>query len=119
MPDLLDQIRVELDDRRRELLGAVEEYERLQAALAALEGSAPPTERGGTRSSRERQRVARGERVKQLLPLLRENPEATPSELARLLGTTRSNISVTLSRLSKQGVISREGTRWVVHRGAE
>jgi len=61
-----------------------------------------------------RQAVARGERVRQLLPLLRENPEATPSELARVLDTTRANISVTLSRLTKQGVVSREGKRWVV-----
>ncbi len=117
-PDLLERIHEELDERRRELAGAVEEYERLEAALAALETQVR-SERQGSRGRarpRGRPRVARGERVKQLLPLLRENPEITPSELAQQLDTTRANMSVTLNRLSKQGVVSREGKRWVVHR---
>ena len=118
MPDLLQRICSDLEKRRRELRPAVEEYERLERALAALGGEAAKAPQADGRRTRGRPRgrraVGRGERVKQLLPLLKQNPDITASELAARLGTTRSNVSVTLSRLGKQGVVGRDGKRWVV-----
>jgi hypothetical protein len=119
MPDLLEQIRKQLDERRGELRPAVEEYQTLERALELLGGPAKRDGRqtAGRRSSskpRRQKQAARGERVKQLLPLLRENPEVTPGNLALLLDTTPQNVSVILSRLRRQGVISRDGKRWLV-----
>ena len=119
MPDdLLQRIRKELDERRKELRKVYEEHERLERALVALSREVEPHSRGGRGTSGRagrRPAVGRGERVKQLLPLLVEHPEATPTELARMLDTTRANVSVTLSRLAKQGVIGRERNRWRVY----
>jgi hypothetical protein len=42
MPDLLDKVRSEVDERLAELRPMVEEARRLEAALAALDSQQPP-----------------------------------------------------------------------------
>ncbi len=119
MPDLLDRVRDDIDERLHELRPVVAEYETLRRARELMAGAVKPERRpgrgGGSTSASIRQgSVRRGERTSQILALLRERPEITPRELAQQLDTTRQNISVTLGRLKKQRVISREGAAWVV-----
>ena len=121
MLDLLDRMRADIDERLRELRPAVEEYETLERARELLAGSAGREPRQGRRmsttsASRAQRPLPRGERTSQILNLLRENPEMTPRELAGRLDTTRQNISVTLGRLKKQGVLDRQGDAWVILR---
>ncbi len=119
MPDLVDRVRDDIDERLHELRPVVDEYETLRRARELMAGAVEPERRpvrGGrsTSASRRQRPVARGERTSQILALLRERPEITPRELAQQLDTTRQNISVTLGHLKKQRVISREGAAWVV-----
>ena len=119
MPDLLDRVRDDIDERLHELRPVVDEYETLRRARELMAAAVKPERRRGpvgrpTSASRRQGPVRRGERTSQILALLRERPEITPRELAQQLDTTRQNISVTLGRLKKQGVISREGAAWVV-----
>ncbi len=123
MLDLLDRMRADIDERLRELRPAVEEYETLEQARELLAGSGREPRQGrglSTTSASGGQRpLPRGERTSQILNLLRENPEMTPREVAGRLDTTRQNISVTLGRLKKQGVLDRQGDAWVILREPE
>jgi predicted HTH transcriptional regulator len=115
VPDLVDRIRRELAERLAELEPAVEEYHTLERVRAAMgEGEAP----GGRRSRRGPQtgarRAGRGERERQILSLLRENPEISASELARRLESTPSTVRTTLARPRRRGRVDREGGKWIV-----
>jgi pseudouridine kinase len=48
-------------------------------------------------------------RERELLGLIRESPQATPEELARRLGTSRSAVNVHVSNLVKKGVLLGRG----------
>jgi CRP-like cAMP-binding protein len=124
MPDLLDRIRDDVEARLRQLRPAAEEYERLRHVRDELAGIAKAGRRQAGRAafgsaSQQRRPVPRGERTRQLLGMLGDSPELTPTKLALMLDTTRENVSVTLARLKKQGVISREGSAWVILRQPE
>src|SRR4051812_5829254 len=105
---LLDRIRAELRDRLRASADAVHEYERLEAALAALgaskstggERSAPrsSSRRGSTSSSRAagrarvgaaRPRAPRGANRAAVLKVVAERPGVSVSELSSASGIAK------------------------------
>jgi predicted HTH transcriptional regulator len=116
VPDLVDRIRRELAERLAELEPAVGEYHTLERVRAAMgEGEAPGRRRRSRRAPQTgARRAARGERERQILPLLRENPEISASELARRLESTPSTVRTTLARLRRRGRVDREGSKWIV-----
>jgi hypothetical protein len=92
MADFLDETRKEIDARLRELRPLVDEYNRLEAAAAALSGvggtqraASVPRRRGsgaaGGGSRRGRPRGS-GNRAKQALELVRTRPGITIAEMA-------------------------------------
>src|SRR3954471_22703131 len=99
MSDLLDRVRAEIRDRLELTRSAVEEYEQLEAALAALEAAAEPSSasaprarrprahRGGSRPHHTpRKRAPRGANRAALLRAVGERPDASAGELARVSG---------------------------------
>lgn len=117
MPDLLDRIRRELDDRVAALRPAVEESERLQRAVDALAGiDAPAASRPaqGRRAVRPRRsttragaRAAPGQTQLRVIEQLRRNPGSSSTVVAQALGISTNAAAATISRLVKQGRVSR------------
>src|SRR5215213_9628292 len=96
--DLLKRAIDEIRARIKELEPQVHEHERLQSALASLEGQEAPKRRGSTRGKVQRarrkqaKRAGRGERREQLLRALGEHPGMRPSEAARAIGIQPSQV---------------------------
>ena len=104
MTDFLEEKKREINARLKELRPLVDEYHRLEAAAAALDGvgsTAPPARRGDARgagAARARAPSARpapgrrgrprgsGTRAKQALELVRTRPGITIPELAEAMG---------------------------------
>src|SRR4051812_47787423 len=103
MADFLDQKKREISERLKELRPLVDEYHRLEAAQAALEGvrngAGPPAARRGPGrprgSTTTRRRTGTGKRGrpkgsgtrgKQALELVTKNPGITIPELADKMG---------------------------------
>jgi hypothetical protein len=125
LADLLDSIRAQLRTRLDELRPLVGEYERLQAAEAALaDGSSTGTgagqserrasqaRRGGARrpGSRRRSRVS-GEREadrEKLLALVRERPGITKAELKAAAGVSSAGVAQNLRRMLGRGQVREE-----------
>jgi CRP-like cAMP-binding protein len=126
MADFLDEKRREMQERIKELRPLVDEYHRLEAAIAALDGvgqpSAAPARRrrsgGGGASSgaagdgrRGRPRGS-GTRGKQALELVRANPGITIPEIAEKMGIQQNYLYRVLPGLQKDGLIRKEGRGW-------
>jgi len=116
MTDLVDETLRGIRARLQELAPAVAEYERLEAAYAALDGAggapepaarrssgAQPRRRGGDRpaaASSTRPRAKRGENKAAVFGVIAERPGVTVSEIAAVTGigkplvynTTRAGI---------------------------
>jgi DNA-binding transcriptional ArsR family regulator len=122
-PDLLDRIQEEIRERLDASREAVREYERLQAALEALDGAARPASRGDrtqtptvarTRARRRvrpagsRRRAPRGANRDAVLRVVGERPGITTSELAAASGVAKPTLYALLSSLTKQGVLQRQ-----------
>ena len=127
MADLLDSIRAQLRTRLDELRPLVGEYERLQAAEAALahgsltgtraqsERRASQAQRGGASGarrlgSRRRSRVS-GEREanrEKLLALVRERPGITKAELNAAAGLSSAGVAQNLRRMLDRGQVREE-----------
>ena len=135
--DLLDRIRSELNDRLVVLKPAADEYARLQRAVAALDGvqpaavasrpaSPPPAARApraparaatsakpvrrrrATRSGAER--AAPGQTQLRVIEQLRSAPGSSSTAVAKALGISANAAAATISRLVKQGRVSRLDT---------
>jgi CRP-like cAMP-binding protein len=133
MADFLDEKRREMQERLKELRPLVDEYHRLEAAVAALDGvgdtgAAPARRRsrsgGGSGSSgsggsggangngrRGRPRGS-GTRGKQALELVRGNPGITIPEIAEQMGIQQNYLYRVLPGLQKEGLIRKEGRGW-------
>jgi CRP-like cAMP-binding protein len=134
MPDFLEEKKREIDARLKELRPAVDEYQRLEAAAAALQGvggatntrsSAPATRRTRRRSSgrgsgsgtstgtgrRGRPRGS-GTRSKQALELVRSRPGITIPEIAEAIGIQQNYLYRVLPSLQKDGLVRKEGRGW-------
>jgi len=131
MADFLDEKRNELKARLDELRPLVDEYRRLEAAVAALDGvktgggAAPSRRRGGgggggssnggssTNGSGRRGRPrGSGTRGKQALELVRSSPGITIPEIAEQMGIQQNYLYRVLPGLQKDGLIRKEGRGW-------
>jgi hypothetical protein len=125
VPDLLDRIERELRQRLEETRAVMQEHDRLEAALRALEGvSAAATDSGttsggrapSTRDSRRRRRpprrtarrAPRGQNRERVLAAVRERPGATTAELAALSGVERTTLYALLRTLVSRGELERQ-----------
>lgn len=130
MPDFLEEKKREIDARLKELRPLVEEFHRLEAAAAALEGvggttnssraSAPArrTRRrsaatsSGTRTGRRGRPRGSGTRSKQALELVRTRPGITIPEIAESIGIQQNYLYRVLPALQKDGLVRKEGRGW-------
>ncbi len=125
MADFLDEKRREISERLRELKPLVDEYHRLEAAQAALEGvnpratarRAPARGRAATGTSRDgggRRGRPRGSgtRSKEALELVRTRPGITIPDMAEAMGIKQNYLYRVLPSLQKDGLVRKEGRGW-------
>jgi CRP-like cAMP-binding protein len=128
--DFLDAKRDEINARVTELKPLVDEYERLRAAILALDGASATTaapRRGNgraTNGSRARSVNANGTgrrrgrpkgsgpRAIAALELVRSNPGVTIAELAEKMGIKRNYLYRVLDRLADDGLVRKDGAGW-------
>jgi hypothetical protein len=110
MAELLDRIHAEIRERLAASRGAAQEYERLQAALAALGGPAQATSAPAPRRVRRpaAERAPRGANREAVLRALEERPGASASELAAASGVNRTVLYGVLKRLIEGGEVAKE-----------
>jgi hypothetical protein len=131
MADFLDEKRNEIGARLKELRPLVEEYRRLEAAVAALDG-VPGTGSAAVRRGPARaQSVNNGRRAKstgtgrrgrpkgsgtrgaEALELVRANPGITIPELAAKMGIKQNYLYRVLPSLADDGLVTKDGRGWV------
>jgi hypothetical protein len=134
MTDFLEEKKREIQARLKELRPLVDEYHRLEAAAAALDGvggagtdtgatAAPArrTRRSGAASGATRQGAASGRRgrprgsgtrAKQALELVRAQPGISIPEMAQAMGIQQNYLYRVLPALQKDGLVRKEGRGW-------
>lgn len=131
MADFLDAKVREIEERLQELRPLIEEFHRLEAASAALDGvgrggvaSAPrrpaasPASNGGgggaapRRRGRPRGRSGGNTRAAQTVELVRVNPGITIPELADHMGIKPNYLYRVLPQLADEGKVRRQGKGW-------
>jgi sugar-specific transcriptional regulator TrmB len=123
MADFLEEKKREIDARLKELRPLVDEYQRLEAASAALEGlpgatdAATPARRSRrstatTRTGRRGRPRGSGTRSKQALELVRARPGITIPEIAQAMGIQQNYLYRVLPALQKDGLVRKEGRGW-------
>jgi hypothetical protein len=129
MADFLDEKKREIDARLKELRPLVDEFHRLEAAAAALDGvggaagSAAPARRGRRRAAtpsaapaagpRRRGRPrGSGTRSKQALELVRTRPGISIPEIAEAMGIQQNYLYRVLPALQKDGLVRKDGRGW-------
>ncbi len=120
MPEeLLERIHAELRDRVETSRGAVEEYRRLERALAALDAvqasdrprprrEARSSKRGGGSVPAPRRRAPRGQNRERVLAVVAERPGASAAELSKASGIRRGVLYELLGRLVRSGDLRKE-----------
>jgi CRP-like cAMP-binding protein len=128
MADFLDEKKREIEARLKELRPLVDEFHRLEAAAAALDGvgGAPGA---GARAPRGARRTASpaapstgprrrgrprgsGTRSKQALELVRTRPGITIPEIAEAMGIQQNYLYRVLPALQKDGLVRKDGRGW-------
>ena len=121
MTDFLEEKRQEIEARMEELRPAVEEFQRLEAAAAALRGvevnggtPAPrPARRssggGGGRVGRPR---GSGTRGNQALELVKAQPGITIPDMAERMGIQQNYLYRVLPGLAQEGLVEKRGRGW-------
>jgi hypothetical protein len=129
MADFLDEKRREIAGRLKELEPSVMEYDRLRAALDALEGvksdGAPArgagaraggrsrgTRGGGDASGRRGRPRGTGTRSKEALDLVRSRPGISIPEMAESMGIKQNYLYRVLPQLQKDGLVRKDGRGW-------
>ena len=125
MSDFLAQKRQEIQDRLNELKPLVEEADRLQAALSALDGASgipagKPVRRKAPRSARKRttgtgkpgRPKGTGKRQAETLALVIKQPGISISEIAAQTGVQQSYLYRVMPSLQKEGLVRKEGRGW-------
>src|SRR4051795_9847560 len=138
MTDFLDEKKREIQARMKELRPLVDEYQRLEAAAAALDGVSTssgaatpgPARRGrgagaaggggGRRqagasadgSGRRGRPRGSGTRSKQALELVRSRPGISIPEMAEEMGIQQNYLYRVLPGLQKDGLVRKEGRGW-------
>jgi hypothetical protein len=125
--DFLDEKRREIAQRLVELEPLVDEYARLQAAAAALDGVAAPDghagplrraaarpparKRGATHGKRGRPKGS-GTRGLEALGLVKANPGITIPEIAAKMGIKQNYLYRVLPGLADDGLVVKDGRGW-------
>ena len=131
MADFLEEKKREIQSRLKELRPLVEEFQRLEAAAAALEGV---SDRPNGAATARRQRAARtgrsaggssaggtgrrgrprgsGTRAKQALELVRSRPGISIPEMAEAMGIQQNYLYRVLPGLQDDGLVRKEGRGW-------
>jgi transposase len=127
MPDFLEEKKREIDARLKELRPLVDEFHRLEAAAAALQGVPASAANSGSTSTRRTRRTRRsgstgtgrrgrprgsGTRSKQALELVRAQPGITIPEIAQQIGIQQNYLYRVLPALQKDGLVRKEGRGW-------
>ena len=131
--DFLDETRKEIAARLKELKPLVDEYQRLEAAAAALDGvsattrthaapatrraparakAAPARQRGATHGRRRGRPKGSGTRGAEALALVKENPGITIPEIADKMGIKQNYLYRVLPGLAKDGLVVKDGRGW-------
>lgn len=133
MPEFLDEKRSEIGQRLKELKPLVEEYARLEAAAAALDGLAPaagatpargrasrnaaaakakPRPRGATNGKGRGRPKGSGTRAKEALELVTANPGITIPDIAEKMGIKQNYLYRVLPGLADDGLVEKDGRGW-------
>src|SRR3954453_9456580 len=140
MTDFLEEKKREINARLKELRPLVDEFHRLEAAAAALDGvgdtaaaASPPARGAGTGASRRGRgggtRAASGggsgsgtgrrgrprgsgTRSKQALELVRARPGISIPEMAQEMGIQQNYLYRVLPSLQKDGLVRKDGRGW-------
>jgi transposase len=131
MPDFLEEKKREIDARLKELRPLVDEFHRLEAAAAALQGVGGATNSRASASTAGRRTRRRssggststgtgrrgrprgsGTRSKQALELVRSRPGITIPEIAESIGIQQNYLYRVLPALQKDGLVRKEGRGW-------
>jgi len=131
MADFLDEKKNEIGARLKELKPLVEEYTRLQAAAAALDGvptngsgpraksprgprasKAPAKRRNSGGSGRRGRPKGSGTRGAEALALVKESPGITIPELAAKMGIKQNYLYRVLPSLAEDGLVAKDGRGW-------
>jgi hypothetical protein len=131
--DFLAQKRNEIGGRLEELRPLVEEYERLKAAAAALDGvpatalisttpagsrpraatrATPSARKRGTSQRRRGRPKGSGTRGAEALALIKASPGITIPELAEKMGIKQNYLYRVVPRLAEDGLVVKEGRGW-------
>ena len=131
--DFLDQKRHEIAARLKELKPLVDEYQRLQAAAAALDGvpatpsvqataatrraparatAVPKRKRGATHAGRRGRPKGSGTRGAEALALVKQNPGITIPEIAEKMGIKQNYLYRVLPGLANDGLVIKDGRGW-------
>jgi IclR-like helix-turn-helix domain-containing protein len=113
MAELLERIQSEIRERLAASREAVQEYERLQAALAALDGPeerAPAPRRRPAQAAAKsgRPRARRGANREAVLSAVADRPGASAGELATASGVSKPVLYNLLRTLSERGDLVRQ-----------
>jgi hypothetical protein len=119
MADFLAEKRREIEARMKELRPAVEEYERLEQAAAALagvgNGGARQARTGRATRPRRRGRGrprGTGKRAQQALELVRARPGITIRELADAMGIHANYLYRVMPTLESEGKVVKRDRGW-------
>jgi len=129
MADFLDEKRSEIGARLKELKPLVEEYQRLEAAVAALDGVTPTTSsvatptrraprvsstngRRGKGTGRRGRPKGSGTRGAEALKLVRDKPGITIPEIAEQMGIKQNYLYRVLPGLAEDGLVRKDGRGW-------
>ncbi|MEY2441423.1 MAG: hypothetical protein QOJ46_849 [bacterium] len=129
MADFLDEKRSEIGARLKELKPLVEEYQRLEAAAAALDGvpqtkattsstarparsSAKRRSSGGSGTGRRGRPKGSGTRGAEALALVKASPGITIPELAEKMGIKQNYLYRVLPGLAEDGLVTKDGRGW-------
>jgi hypothetical protein len=124
MTDFLDDKKREINDRLKELKPLVDEYHRLEAAKAALDGvganSPAPSRRrraassGASGNGRRRRGRPRGSgtRATQALELVKANPGISIPEIAEKMEIQQNYLYRVLPGLAQDGLVEKRGRGW-------
>lgn len=125
MADFLDAKVREIEERLQELRPLIEEFHRLEAASAALDGvrsaggasvrrrpAAGTAANGSGRRGRPRGRSGQNTRAAQTVELVRTNPGITIPELADHMGIKPNYLYRVLPQLADDGKVRRQGKGW-------
>jgi hypothetical protein len=132
MADFLDEKRSEIGARLKELKPLVDEYQRLEAAAAALDGvptNSAPRAAASTTARRTRSQGASkrakssgtgrrgrpkgtGTRGAEALALVRSRPGITIPEIAEQMGIKQNYLYRVLPGLADDGLVKKDGRGW-------